>query len=163
MRLLLECGGGMGGWRILSRGSVEVSGCSVPVSCVRAVNRSYISYDRICIRANWHLRNTRSGLCQEAEETCLTSAPAASWTTWRIFCMNIGNTVERVIGEADRLHPEGIELNEMLWMSPSGIDGVMVSVWTQEEGQTTTVGAAGNIYFCFSFVDTISLSLCKNV
>ena len=42
-----------GVWRrILSRGSVEVSGCSVPVSCVRAVNRSYTSYDRISIRAN---------------------------------------------------------------------------------------------------------------
>ena len=53
--------------------------------------------------------------------------------------MNIGNTVERVIGEADRLHPEGIELNEMLWMSPSGIDGVIVPVWTKEEGQPPAV------------------------
>ena len=53
--------------------------------------------------------------------------------------MNIGNTVERVIGKADRLHPEGIELNEMLWMSPSGIDGVMVPVWTKEAGQAPAV------------------------
>ena len=151
MRLLLECGGGMGGWRILSRGSVEVSGCSVPVSRVRAVNCSYISYDRISIRANWHLRNTRSGLCQEAEETCLTSAPAASWTTWRIFCMNIGNTVERVIGGYPYIHPESWG-HWIEWMCQSELrrrDNQRQFCW--------------KIYFCFSFVDTISLSLCKNV
>ena len=45
--------------------------------------------------------------------------------------MNIGNTDERVI-EAD-IHPESIELNEMFWMSPPGIDGVMVPVRAQEE------------------------------
>ena len=44
------------------------------------------------------------------------------------------------------IQPESIELNEMFWMSPPGIDGVMVSVRAQEEGHPPAV-LQGEYYF----------------
>ena len=118
--------------------------CPVSELWTAATPRTIVSASELI--DTWGTRG--SGLWQEAEETCLTSAPEESWTTWRIFCMNIGNTDERVIGGYPSWE-HWIEWN-VLDVTPRYWWGNGAS--QSSGGRISTGGSAGKILFCFSIV-----------